>query len=195
MYWAFKEAQMNALINPMYGDLANAYWVAVVVIVAMCNAFVWAPYFGEKIADPLTGATVDAEYKETKNWLMKLIRKCEKNGMPRLASILCFIEGVRSPHLPTAFVIGMVNAPQGSWLEKVFAKEVFKFSNAQHCLVAFNVLKTHGIDPRPHAMPGVNLVLISNEHEVKPAPPPMDVPHAPPPSRIQRDKRIDIGPT
>ena len=194
MYYAFKEAQMNARLNPMSGDLSNAYWVAVVVILALCNAFVWAPYFGEKLADPLTGATVDAEYKESKNWLLKIIRKCEKNGLRGLAAMLCFIEGVRRPYLPTAFVIGMNTARKGSWLEKVYAKEVFKFSNAQHCLTAYNVLKTHGIDPRPHATPGVNLVLISSEHEVKPTPPSMGVPEAPPPPKLERDPRIDIGP-
>jgi hypothetical protein len=114
--------------------------------------------------------------------------------MTGITSILCFIEGVRQPHLPTAFVIGMNNARKGSWLEKVYAREVFKFSNAQHCLAAYNVLKTHGIDPRPHASPGVNLVLVSSEHEVKPAPPPVDVPPAPPPPNLQRNPRIDIGP-
>jgi hypothetical protein len=194
MYYAFKEAQMNAQLNPMSGDLSNAYWVAVVVILALCNAFVWAPYFGEKLADPLTGATVDAEYKESKNWLLKLIRKCEKHNMRGLAAFLCFIEGVRRPYLPTAFVIGMRNARKGSWLEKIYAKEVFKFSNAQHCLTAYNVLKAHGVDPRPHSTPGVNLVLISSEHEVKPTPPPMGVPEAPPPPKLERDPRIDIGP-
>jgi hypothetical protein len=42
-------------------------------------------------------------------------------------------------------------------------------------------------------MPGVNLVLISSEHEVKESPAPLDVPEAPPPPKIERDKRIDIG--
>ena len=194
MYWAFKEARLNAQVNPMYGDLSNAGWVAVVVILAFCNALVWAPYFGEKIADPLTGGTIDAEYKEPKNLLMWLIRKCEKNGSRRLVSILCFIQGVRAPHLPTAFVIGMHNAPKGSWFEKIYAKEVFKFNNAQNCLTAYNILKRRGIDPRPHAMPGVNLLLISNDHEVKAAPPPMGVPQAPPPPKLARDSRIDLGP-
>jgi hypothetical protein len=193
MYWAFKEARMNAQINPMYGDLSNAFWVAVVVILGIANAVVWAPYFGEKIADPLTGGTINAEYKEPTNFALKLIRKCEKHGMKRLVTFLCFIEGVRRPYLPTAFVIGMNNARSGSWLEKVYAKEVFKFNNAQNCMSAFKILKSHGIDPRPHAMPGVNLLLYSTEHEVKATPPPMDVPEAPPPPKLERNERIDIG--
>lgn len=193
IYWAFKEARMNALINPMYGDLSNAYWVAVVVILAIANAMVWAPYFGEKVADPLTGGTINAEYKEPKNWLLKLIRICEKHNMRRAVGFLCFVEGVRAPYLPTAFVIGMNNARPGSWFEKIYAKEVFKFNNVQNCMRAFTLLKRHGIDPRPHAMPGVNLALYSLEHEVRATPEPLDVPEAPPPPKLERDKRIDIG--
>src|ERR1041385_8714084 len=90
MYWAFREARMNAQLNPMTGDLSNAYWVAVVVILAIANAAVWAPYFGEKLADPLTGATVNAEYKEPKNLLLCFIRFCEKRGDRSLVCWLCF---------------------------------------------------------------------------------------------------------
>src|SRR5205823_8625955 len=194
IYWAFREARMNAQINPTSGDLSNAFWVAAVVILAIANAVAWAPYFGEKLADPLTGATVDAEYKEPRKLLLKLIRFCEKRGHKSLVTYLCFIQGVRTPMLPTAFVIGMNNARPGSWLEKVYAREVFKFSNAQHCTKAFEILKRRGIDPRPHASPCINLVLLSGEHEVKPPPPPMAVPEAPPPPKLERNPRIDIGP-
>ena len=162
MFWAFKEAKMNAQINPMYGDLSNAYWVAVVVILAIANAMVWAPYFGEKVADPLTGGTINSEYQEPKNLLLKVIRKCEKHGLRSIVTFLCFVEGVRKPYLPTAFVIGMHNARNGTWLERVYAKEVFKFNNAQNCLSAFKILRSQGIDPRPHAMPGLNLLLFSS---------------------------------
>lgn len=194
MYWAFREARMNAQLNPLTGDLSNAFWVAVVVILGIANALVWAPYFAEKVADPLTGGTVNAEYKEPKNLLLKIIRNCEKRGSKTLAAYLCFVQGVRTPHLPAAFVIGMQNARKGSWLEKSFAKEVFRFNNAQNCMAAFNVLKSHGIDPRPHPVPGVNLVLYSTEHEVKAEPRRVDVPEAPPPPKLKRDDRIDIGP-
>jgi hypothetical protein len=193
MYWVFKQAQLNAQQNPMSGDLSNAYWTAAIVIVGIANALVWAPYIGERIADPLTGSTVDAEYKEPKRWLLKLIRYCEGRGRRSLVCWLCFIQGVRTPWLPSQFVIGMKNAAAGSWLEKVYAREVFKFNNAQNCMKAFEVLKRHGIDPRPHGSPGVNLVLLSNEHEVKQPPAPLNVPEAPPPPKLKRDPRIDIG--
>jgi hypothetical protein len=193
-YWAFKQARMNAEMNPATGDLSNAYWTAVFVIVGLANAMVWAPYFGEKLADPLTGGTVNAEYKEPRNMLMKLIRACEGRGSHDLVCWLCFVQGVRTPHIPTQFVIGMNNAKPGSWFEKIYAQEVFKFNNTQNCLKAYELLKARGIDPRPHATPGVNLAISSTEHEVKPPPAHVDVPPAPPPPKLERDPRIDIGP-
>lgn len=194
MYWAFKEARVNASVNPMYGDLTNAYWVAMVVLLALANAFVWAPYFGEKVADPLTGGTINAEYKEPNNLIMKLIRWMDARRMRPFVRWLCFIEGCRKPFLPTAFVIGMENAAEGSWLEKVYATEVFKFNNAQNCLKAYLALKRHGIDPRPHASPGVNMLLISQEHTVKDDPSKLELPEAPPAPKVERNLRIKIGP-
>jgi hypothetical protein len=144
IYWAFKEARLNAQANPESGALSNACWVAVVVILAIANSAVWAPYFGEKLTDPLTGATVDAEYKEAPNYLLRLIRWLETRGHKSLVTLLCFIQGVRFPYLPTAFVIGMNNARRGTWLEKVYAREVFKFNNAQNCLKAYEILKRRG---------------------------------------------------
>src|SRR5204862_3774096 len=114
-------------------------------------------------------------------------------GLRTAAAWLCFVEGVHKPWLPTAFVLGMHNAREGSWLQKIYALEVFKFNNAQNCLKAYQILKRRGIDPRPHAMPGVNLLLISNDHEVKESPAPLDVPEAPAPAKVERNKRIDIG--
>lgn len=193
MYWAYKEARVNALDNPMYGDIANAYWVAVVVALAVANGIVWAPFLGEKVGDPLAGGTINAEYKEPKNWVLKLIRWLEAKGARGPARWLCFVEGVRKPFLPAAFLVGMNNARPGSWLEKIYAQEVFRFNNAQNCLIAYNILKRHGIDPRPHANPGVNLVLISQEHEIKPDPSVLNVPLAPEAPKPERDKRIKLG--
>jgi hypothetical protein len=193
MYWAYKQARLNAQLNPMAGDLSNAYWTAFMVFGAIANAMVWAPYFGEKVADPLTGGTINSEYRESSSFLLRLIRAAQRCGLRDVVCWLCFLEGVRAPYLPTAFVIGMQAAREGSWFEKIYAREVFKFNNAQNCLAAFKILKSHGIDPRPHAMPGVNLLLISSEHEVKHSPAALDVPESAPPPKIERNPRIDIG--
>jgi len=184
---------MNAQVNPMYGDLGNAFWVATVVILAMANGIVWAPYFANKISDPLTGGTIDAEYKGDAGLIMRAIRWFDKRQKHEVVRWLCFIEGIRKPWLPAAFAIGLANTGPGSWLEKVYATEVFKFNNATNCLKAYEALKRHGIDPRPHHNPGVNLVLISQDHEIKATPATVEVPTAPPPPKLERDERINLG--
>jgi hypothetical protein len=107
--------------------------------------------------------------------------------------MLCFIEGVRAPWLPTAFNLGLKHAKPGSWFEKVYAREVFKFNNAENCMRAFKALKGQGIDPRPHHNPDVNTVLLSLERGPAPEPEVLAVPPAPPPPQLQRDPRIRIG--
>jgi hypothetical protein len=193
MFLAFKEARMNAQSNPMYGDLSNAFWVAVVLILGMANGIVWTPFFASKISDPLTGGTIDSEFKDDKSLLMRVARWCDSRGYRLVARWVCFVEAARRPWLPAPYVVGLANSEMGSWLEKVYATEVFKFNNAQNCLIAYETLKRHGIDPRPHANPGVNLVLVSQERELKPTPETIEAPTAPPAPAIQRDKRIKLG--
>jgi hypothetical protein len=110
-----------------------------------------------------------------------------------LIRFLCFIEGVRAPWLPTAFNIGLLHARPGSWMEKIYAKEVFRFNNAENCMRAFAALQRHGIDPRPHANPDVNAVLLSMERGASPGPDVMQVAPAPPPPTLKRNERIKIG--
>src|SRR5687768_16214051 len=134
MYVAYREARGNAAVNPMSGDLSNAFWVAVVVVLALANGIVWAPYFANKVSDPLTGGTMEGEFKDDKRLLLKAAKWCQVRGRRGLARWLCFLEAVRRPWLPGPYAIGLENAESGSWLEKVYATEVFKFNNAQNCL-------------------------------------------------------------
>jgi hypothetical protein len=190
------QARDNALNNLEAGDMTNAFWVACGVISAIASAITWAPYLGSRIADPLTGGMINANSAERRNFLMLAVRWLDKKKKhPALVRWLCFIEGVRAPWLPTAFVIGMNHSRPGSWLEKVYAKEVFKFNNAENCLKAFQALQRHGIDPRPHRSPDVKLVLLSLDRSIAPDPAKMPVPEAPAPAVPARDPRIRIGTT
>lgn len=188
------QARDNARTNLAAGDMENAFWVGAGVLAAIAAAIVWAPYLGSKVADPLTTGMVNSEFKERKNYLMQLIRWCDKKGHPGWVRWLCFIEAVRAPWLPTAYALGLANAREGSWLEKVYALEVFKFNNAEQCMRAFRALQRHGIDPRPHSSPDVNIVLLSVDRSVAPEPGKLDVPKAPPPPPLARDQRIKIPP-
>lgn len=188
------QARDNARDNLAAGDMMNAFWVGAGVLTAIACAIVWAPYLGAKVADPLTGGMVNSPSAERKNRLLQLIRwLVKKERSSALIRWLCFIECVRAPWLPVAYSIGLVHSRSGSWLEKVYAKEVFRFNNAQNCMRAFEVLQRHGIDPRPHSSPDVNTVLLSLEREAAPDPDTMPVPSAPPPPPLQRDQRIRIG--
>jgi hypothetical protein len=190
------EARDNARDNLVAGDMESAFWVGAGVLAAIACAIVWAPYLGGKVADPLTGGMVNSPSAERKNWLLQFIRWLDKKEKaPGLIRWLCFIEGVRVPWLPTAFNLGLVHSKPGSWLEKVYAKEVFRFNNAENCLRAFEALQRHGIDPRPHANPDVNTVLLSLDRGPAPEPEIMAVPPAPPPPPLKRDERIKIGTT
>ena len=190
--YGFHKAVENAAAAPDTGDLTNAFYLGFSVIMAIANAVVWAPYFGEKLSDPLTSVITRGNFADRKNHLLRLIRRLDARGSRRLASFLCFLEGVRHPDWPTAFVIGLKNSRPGSWLEKVYALEVFRFDNAQHCMEAYHALKRHGIDPRPHPNPEVSMVLISLEHEVRPDPEKVVVPPAPEPPPLKRDSRIRL---
>jgi hypothetical protein len=189
------QARDNARTNLASGDLDNALWVALGVVAAIASALAWAPYLGGKVADPLTGGLVNTEVTERKNLLLQLIRWCDKKGHAGWVRRLCFIEAVRAPWLPTAYILGLSHARPGSWLEKVYAREVFKFNNAENCTKAFRALQRHGIDPRPHASADVNIVLMSSERSVSVDPQKLPVPEAPPPPPLERDKRIRIGTT
>jgi hypothetical protein len=187
------QARDNARTNLAGGDLNNAFWVGTGVILAIACAIVWAPFLGAKVADPLTGGLVNSPPLETKNGFLQLIRWCDKKNRSFFVRWLCFIEGVRAPWLPIPYVLGLKNSRPGSWLEKVYALEVFKFNNAENCIAAFRALERHGIDPRPHPSPDVNVVLMSLERATAPDPAKLDVTPAPPPPKLQRDDRIRLG--
>jgi hypothetical protein len=193
-FYCVMQARDNARDNLVAGDMANAFWVGIGVVVAIACAIVWAPYFGEKVADPLTGGMVNSDPIDRKNRLMQLVRWLEKKEKaPGLIRMLCFVEGVRRPWLPSAFNIGLSHSKPGTWLEKIYAKEVFRFNNVENCMRAFTILQQHGIDPRPHANADVNTVLMALERGAAPGPELMQVAPAPPPTNLKRDSRIRIG--
>lgn len=189
-----REAWRNGASNLESGDLLNAYYTALLVLLAVANAIVWAPYVGDKISGPITGTITRSTYVERFNYLLKLVYWCQDRGLRRLAEFFCFLEGIHHPERPTAFVIGLKHAKPGSWLEKVFAREVFKFDNIQNAVQAYRALERHGIDPRPHHTAEVNVLLMSMDREVRPDPPMLAVPKAdePPLKRNRKIKLFDV---
>jgi len=174
------------------GDMTASFWLAVSVAVGIANAVVWAPYLGGRLADPLTGAFTRGFYVEQKNHLLKLVRWLDERGHRRLTLFACFLEGIHRPNAPTAFIIGLRNARAGTWLERVFAREVYRFDNTQNCVWAYQILKRRGINPGVHRRPEVNLTLRSIEKGVEPPQPPVPILPAPQTMPLERNRQIKL---
>jgi hypothetical protein len=172
------------------GDTTGAAYLAVCVILGLLNAIVWAPYLGEKISGPIAGTITNSTYVERLNPVLRLIQWLDSRGKSRPTRWLCFLEGIRHPSMPTAFVLGLKHAKPGSWLEKVYAREVYRFNNVQNCVHASAVLKAHGIDPGPHSSQSVNMVLMSTDRAERPEPRNLAVPPPTEPPPLKRNPGI-----
>ena len=190
--WVAWLAAENARTDPHTGDLANAGYLALAVVLGILNAVLWAPFLGAKLADAMTGSMTGSTYMELPNHLLKFIYWLQGRGFRRSAAFFCFFEGIRHPDRPSAFVLGMKNARPGSWLQKIYAREVFRFDNTQNCIQAYQILQEHGINPRPHRNAQVEIALESLHRETRPEREKLPVPHFEPPP-LQRNPNIRIA--
>lgn len=170
----------------------DAGYLALAVIIGIANAVVWAPWVGRWMADPLTGAFTAGHPADFTNSTLQLAHKLALRRWRRSALFFAFLEGVRHPDLPGAFVLGMGQARSGSWLEKVFAKEVWRFENAENCLRAWKILQRHGVEPDMHRKPEVHLLILAQRREVPPTPEVLVVRPAPPAPKPVRNPGIRI---
>ncbi len=190
--WLLWRARHVASGN-LEADVANAGNFALAIIVGLAAAATWAPVLGGLVAGPLTGTLTDGPAAQDSTGLLRFIRRCAFRGWRRLTLLLCFIEGVRHPRLPAAFVIGMNHATPGSWLEKAFAKEVFGFSNVANCLRAHDILKLrHDLDLGAHPQSEINLALLAHRRERRPDASVLAVPPAPDAPPLQRKANIRL---
>jgi hypothetical protein len=190
--WLLWRAARDAGGN-LDADVTNAANFAAAIVVGFVAALTWAPLLGETVAGPLTGTLTDGAVSEDVTRLIRFARRCEARGWRRFTVLLCFVEAVLHPKLPAAFVLGMNNARPGSWFEKAFAKEVFRFHNLANCLRAHDILKLrHDIDPGAHVLPEVNLALIAHRREARPPAEIVPVPVAPAAPPLARNLRIKL---
>ncbi len=190
--YAVRDAVLMDHSDLKAGDVAPAYYLAVFVVVGIANALVWALVFGRKISEPLTSMFTDSTYVGEENSLLKLLRWVQGRGHDWLTCRLAFLECIHNPDQPAAFAIGLAHARRGSWLEKVFARELFRFDNAQRCLWAFEVLKRRGVDSRPHSRPEINMAFVAAERVEKPVPELLAIPKGASPPKPQRNRAIKL---
>ena len=191
LIYGLTQAAKNAGTNPHGGDMANAFWVAFCVITGLLASLTWAPLIGDRMVEPVSGGLRDTVILDRPRRLMRLIRWFEARRFRRFARWLCFIEGVRRPWLPGAFVTGMNNARPGSWLEFVYAREVFRFNNLENCVKAHEIMRRRGVSPPPHANADVQFYLTSLEVAARPGAPAVSVPPASDPP-LRRNPRIRL---
>src|SRR5262245_66579761 len=91
--YGFSRVWQNEQTAPQTGDLANAFYLAFCVILALANAVVWAPYFADRVSGPLTGMMTRGGYADRRNLLLGLIHWLERRGSRRLTRWLCFLDG------------------------------------------------------------------------------------------------------
>jgi hypothetical protein len=161
---------------------------------AIFLAILWAPVIGEKLSDPLTSTiTRETSLPPQTNSLVQAVGYSQRRGWHRLALLLVFIEGIRHPKLPQAALLGLRSARPGSFLEKCFAKEVYRFNNIQNCLYAYKILKErHGITLPAHHQPEVNLALLNLNRKPPPEPAKLELRPSTNPPRSERNPRIKL---
>ena len=157
-------------------------------------AILWAPVIGERISTPLTATlTQETSLPAETNLVIRCIGQLQRKGWHRLALPLIFYEGIHHPTLPLPALLGLRSARPGSFLEKLFAREVYNYNNIQNCLHAYRILKErHNYIPPAHRQAEVNLAIMSLTREPAPEPKKYEVKSLPPPSTPQRNPRIKL---
>lgn len=178
--------------NPATEGTTDGGYLALAVIIGIANAIVWAPLVGRLMADPLTGAFTTGHPGDYRNHLVQFVNKLGARGWRRTALFFAFLEGIRHPDLPAAFVLGMRYSRPGSLLERIFAREVWRFDNAENCLRAWKVLQEAGTALPVHRRPEVNLLILSTQREQHPEPKALPLPPADPPPPLRRNQRIRL---
>ncbi|MCL4176632.1 MAG: hypothetical protein KJ072_02655 [Verrucomicrobia bacterium] len=186
------QAIENARLEPMTGDLRNAYYLVLCAILGLANGAVWAPFFGDLLSQPLTNMLTRDSSTAGGNPTRGLLFRLQERGHRRLTVLCALLEGAIHPGRPAAFLVGMRHARPGTWCQTYFAHQVFRFDNAQHCLEAFKLLRTYGIDPRPHRNPEINNVLMACERQPRPDAPPLPLFTVPGQVPLKRDPRIQL---
>ena len=174
-------------------DLNSAGWFSSAVIVGIAAACTWAPVIGSAVAGPALGMLTDGAAFEARDGTHRWIYWALRRGYRRLALLFCVGRGIWEPEQPAAFVIGMDNARAGSWLELVFAREVWRFSNVQNCLRAHDLLQfRHGETPPQHAQTAIQLALSGREQIRKSETPRLSLPPPVAPPVLQRRAKIRL---
>ncbi|MBM3876439.1 MAG: hypothetical protein FJ386_06940 [Verrucomicrobia bacterium] len=173
-------------------DTTAAYYMGLSLILAIGTGIVWAPAVGAMVVAPLDATLTCGSFMVEEHKSLRLVYWLIKRKHRRLAVFFCLVEAVNHPDWPTAYNIGMRHAKRGSRLERIFAKEVWRFDNAQNALLAHEVLRRHGVAPPPHTNSEVMWQLTMREKKETPMREPIPVPPAASPPPLKRNPLIKL---
>src|SRR5258708_39580594 len=130
------KARSYSTVPQMSTDLTVPGYFALCVVLGIATAIVWAPWIGAMVSEPITSTYTKGEGVPGESRLTHSILWLENHRHRRLAVPASFIVGVIQPLQPAAFLTGLRNSREGSWLQKAFAREVYRFNHAQHSIAA-----------------------------------------------------------
>ena len=177
---------------PNLSAVGMLFLAAFALVGGLFVAMLWVPVLGTKLSEPLTASlTEETSLPPLTNSLVRLIHKSQARGWHRLALLVCFLEGMRHPDLPHPPLLALRSVKPGSFLERCFAREVYRYHNVQNCLRAYRILvERHGVPPPPHPVPEVRLALFQSQRE--PASPPETIALTPNSKGINLKRNPDI---
>jgi len=178
--------------GPGAGDTTGAYYMGISVILAIGTGIVWAPAVGAMVVAPLDATLTCGSFVVEEHKGLRLVYWLIKRKHRRLAVFFCLVEAVNRPDWPTSYNIGMRHAKRGSRLERIFAKEVWRFDNVQNALLAHEALQRHGIEPPAHTNSLVMWQLALREQKEIPMRDPIAVPPSGPPPPLKRNPLIKL---
>jgi hypothetical protein len=197
--WVLSGAFVYSLVKAAYAytslsGLDTIFLMIYLLLGSIIISILWAPVIGEKIADPITSSIVEeTTLPPTQNRLVRWICRLQARGTHRLALLLCFWEGLRHPDLPLPPLLGLRSTRPGSFLEKLFAREVYRYNNIKNCLHAYTILKErHNECPPPHRNPEVNLAIMGLTRAPHPTPEKVTVKTNAAPVRLERNPGIKL---
>lgn len=166
--------------------------LAMLVLIGIPTGIVWTPWLADRLCGPMMGVLTDSTFYDSKRTLRKFMLWAHYKGHRRSALFVAILEGLFHPYEAEAFIIGLQNTRPGSWLEKNFASEVFRFNNVQNAVKAAEILRSHGIPPREHRTNEISIILKHLRRFRKPDPALLKVPKLPPVQKMPRNGRIKL---
>jgi len=173
-------------------DVEISGQLAILVLLGIPTGILWSPWIADRLCGPMMGVLTDSTYYDSKRTKRKFLLWAHIKGHRRSALFVAILEGLFHPYEAEAFLIGLENTKPGSWLEKFFASEVFRFNNVQNAVLAAGILRRHGIRPGVHRTQEISLILKHVRRLRKPDPALLKVPKLPPIQKVPRNNKIKL---